>query len=248
MTKEKSSDGILKELSQQRMSDIPEPNFDQMWESIENKLDEGEDERRSPFPLRMIACVLIVIFATAALLNPIQARALGERVVTTIKSIVSGSLVNESIGFSPKDEQSPDRPGNVQNNTSRTINEIVSQASFDVQVPGYLPTDYELKDAQVSAITSKLSKVTLKYSNGTDILIITENNAPDDYGQSILYDNEDMLREEIKIDSQDYIVLTHKSGWTEIVWSNKGILFKIESKLPKEQALKVASGFEEAGK
>lgn len=150
----------------------------------------------------------IGIFATAALLNPMQARAFGERVVTTIKSIVSGSLVNESIGFSPKDEQLPDQPGDVQNNTPGTINEIVNKASFDVQVPGYLPPDYELEDAQVSTITSKLSKATLKYSNGTDILIITERNAPDDYGQSIMYDNEDMLREKITIESQDYIVLS----------------------------------------
>jgi len=237
-------------LSQRRMSEVPEPDFERMWQNIENKLDSVEEIARKPFPIRIlaIACSLSLIIVAAALYNPVDARALGERVVTTLKSIVSGTLINERIGFTSKDEQLPDKSSVNQNDMYMTIDKIISQATFNVEIPGYLPPDYKLKDAQLASVTSKLSKVTLKYSNGLHVIIVTEKNVPDDYGQSILYDNEDMLREEIEINSQDYIVLTHKSGWTEVVWFKKGILFKMESKLPKKQAMNVASSFKKAGK
>ncbi|MHB1043441.1 MAG: DUF4367 domain-containing protein [Eubacteriales bacterium] len=248
----KTVDEILSEISQKRMIDVPEPDFDSMWHNIEKNLKKADgsspQSSRWSFPLKLLATAAAVtlVFVVMTLCSPVQAKAIGKRFLTTLKSIVTGDLINEMISYSSERGKYPDQP-NEQDNKHMEISEICEKAPFEVKIPGYLPPGYSLKDAQLSFITDHLAKVVLKYSDNQAVIIITEKNVPNELGQSIGYDNEDTLREEVEINNQKFIVITHKSGSTEVMWFENSILFRIESKIPKEQALKIASGLKKAG-
>jgi hypothetical protein len=121
-----------------------------------------------------------------------------------------------------------------------SLEEARSTSPFHITIPQYVPNGYKLDQIKFQKMVKDTTMVSTKYSHpNSNYFLISEMNAPDGYVQGYVYDIEDAIVQDIMIENSKGKIITFKNGSIKITWIRQGIIYEMEGKVLKEDALRI---------
>ncbi|SFR18877.1 DUF4367 domain-containing protein, partial [Desulfoscipio geothermicus] len=112
---------------------------------------------------------------------------------------------------------------------------------FPVLVPQYISAGYTLDRVEFQPMIKPVAKISLIYNGpNVDHIVIMETNVPDGYVQGYGYDIEDTVTEDIKVGKNSGQLILFKNDRIQMTWINNSVLFTLNGKISKEEAIKIA--------
>ena len=232
------------------------PPLEESWRRFEKKLKDQQSlsnkpcatQRKNLLSLRLatVAGIIILLAGTLSLSFPVKAKALGEKIVSTVANLLSGTQMNIKTEYKNiEPDQVPPPPKdfrevNIEQERTVSLEEAKSASPFSIATPQYIPANYKLEQVKFQETGKATAVVTLKYnSSNTNYLLISEMNASDGYVQGYGYDIEDAIVQNIKIGDNNGRIIIFKNENISITWIKQGIVYELEGKIEKEEALKI---------
>lgn len=253
-------DKLIDDAVKEMVESATPPPLEESWARFEKKLKERQQlsnghtaERKNPFPLRMAitAGFIILLIGTLSISFPVKARAIGEKIVKTVETLLGGTQMNIGTGYTRDEPGAPpsppeelrELPASLERNIS--LEEARTISPFSLSIPQYIPAGYNLDRVNFQELVKPAAKVTLKYKGpDSNNFTITEMNVPDAFGRGYGYDIEDAVVEDLKIEDNTVKVIKFKDETFRISWMKQSIVYGLEGKIPREEALKIVESMQ----
>lgn len=247
-------DKLIKETVHEIMDSAVPPPMEESWARFEQKLKEQRTLSiknkkslwKKPFSARLAVASALVIVLTGAFLLPFpaKARALGEKILVTVETLLGGTQMNVKIGYkhdepgkTPPPESFRDVP--VSHERIVSLEEAGAASPFPVAIPQDIPAGYKLEQVKFQEMVKGTARVTMHYNGPAPYYFqISEINAPDGYAGGYGYDVEDADARDIKIGEGIGKMITFKNEKLRIMWLKQDMVYELEGRIPQEEALK----------
>lgn len=247
-------DKVVKETVRETVDSITPPPLEESWARFEKKLQEQQKtlhkkNRRSLFfKLAASAGVIIMLAGTLAISVPGNARAIGEKILHTVETLLGGTKMNVRTGFRHNEPgQLPPPPEKgfselpIEEGRIVSLEEAKKVSPFPVLVPQYIPDGYSLNRVEFQLMIKPVVKISLLYNGpNADNIVLEEMNVPDGYVQGYGYDIEDAITEDIKVGKNSGQLILFKDDRIQMTWINNSVLFTLDGRISKEEAIKIA--------
>lgn len=247
-------DKVVKETVRETVDSITPPPLEESWARFEEKLQEQETalhkNRRESllFKLAASAGVIIMLTSALAILAPGNARAIGEKILNTVETLLGGTQMNVRTSYRhnepdqlppPSEEGFSELP--IEEVKIVSLEEAKKISPFPVLVPQHIPAGYVLDRVEFQPMIKPVVKISLLYKvPNTDNIVLEEMNVPDGYVQGYGYDIEDAIIEDIKVGKNSGQLILFKNDRIQMTWINNSVLFTLDGKISKEEAIKIA--------
>ncbi len=248
---------IIKEAIRKEVESAVPPPLEESWAKFEKKLQEREKALQKTkkksllFKLAASAGIIMVLTTAFAVSTPENARAIGEKILYSVETLLGGTQMNVRTGYKhsepgqlpPPEEGFSELP--LEKEKIISLEEMKKISPFPVLVPGYIPAGYTLDHIEFQPMAEPLAKISLLYnnSNGNEI-VLEEINVPNGYVQGHGYDIEDAVTEDIKVGKNTGQLFLFKDESLRMTWINNSVLFTLNGKVSKKEALKIAESME----
>ena len=250
---ESELDKTIKETVCEMVESVTPPPLEESWARFEKKLKEQQKtdnhKRKRLLYLRLAASAGVIIMLTGAfaISVPGTARAIGEKILYTVETLLGGTQMNISTGYrhnepaqlSPANEGFTEIP--IEEERIVSLEEAITVSPFPVTIPEYIPASYTLEQVKFQPMSKPVARISLNY-NGPDAnyIVLEEMNVPEGYVQGYGYDIEDAVTEEIEVGKNSGQFILFKHDMLRMTWINNSVLFTLEGKVLKEEAIKIA--------
>jgi hypothetical protein len=247
-------DKVVKETVRETVDSITPPPLEESWARFEKKLQEQEkashkNKRKSLlFKLAASAGVIIVLTGALAISSPGNARAIGEKILHTVETLLGGTQMNVKTSYRqhepgqlplPQEKGFSELP--IEEGKIVSLEEAKKISPFPVLVPRYIPAGYTLDRVEYQPMTKPVVKISLLYkSPNADNIVLEEMNVPDGYVQGYGYDIEDAVTEDITVGKNSGQLILFKNERIRMTWINNSVLFTLDGRVSKEEAIKIA--------
>ncbi|MCL6478117.1 MAG: DUF4367 domain-containing protein [Peptococcaceae bacterium] len=248
-------DKIIRETVREMVDSITPPPLEESWARFEKKLREQQknspaEKRKIPLSLKLAAAAgFIVILAGALSISfPVKARAIGDKILYTVESLLSGTQMNIKTTYRHNEPDQPPPPPEtgfrevyIGEEQVVSLEEAKTVSPFPVAVPRYVPAGYGLDQVKYHKLVEPIARVTLSYTGpNLNYFEIEETNVPEGYTQGYGYDTEDAVVEDVKVGNNIAKLIVFKNDEIRLTWINQDVLYTMEGRIAKEEALKVA--------
>lgn len=205
-------DKLIKEAVHEMVESATPPPLEESWARFEKKLREQQSlavkssatgkKHFSFFKLAAAAGFIVLLVGAFSVSFPLKARAIGDRLVNTVETLLGGTLMNV------RTEYKHDQPGNippppeefrevpVEQERIVSLEEAKAVSPFPIAIPQYFPAGYKLAEVKFQKMVKDTATVTLTYRGpGSKYFLVTQMNAPDGYVEGYGYDIEDAVVE-----------------------------------------------------
>lgn len=247
-------DKVVKETVRETVDSITPPPLEESWARFEKKLQKQEkalhkNKRKSLFfKLAASAGVIIVLTGALAISVPGNARAIGEKILHTVETLLGGTQMNVRTSYRhnepgqlppPPEEGFSELP--IEEGKIISLEDAKKISPFPVLVPQYISAGYTLDRVEFQPMIKPVAKISLIYNGpNVDHIVIMETNVPDGYVQGYGYDIEDTVTEDIKVGKNSGQLILFKNDRIQMTWINNSVLFTLNGKISKEEAIKIA--------
>lgn len=242
-------DKLVKEVVQKMVESATPPPLEESWARFEKKLREHKPpitKKKDFLFLAAAAGVIILIVGTLTISFPVKARALCEKIVNTVETLVGSTQMNIKTDY--KDSEPgrlpppPDDFKEVPIGQEQTISleEVKLVSPFTVSIPEYIPADYKLEQVKFQEMAKPVAKVTIKYNGPySNYFLISEMNAPDGSVQGYGYDIEDAIVQDLNVGDKNGKIILFKNEKIRATWLQHSMMYGLEGKISREEALKI---------
>lgn len=238
------------------------PPLEESWARLQKKMKEREDlsgkqctskqKKKNLLSFRLAAIVgIIMLLATASYIYfPANATAVGERIVSTVQTILTGTQANMRTSYKhnePGQAPPPDTFKEIPIGQERIVSleEARSVCPFPLAIPGYVPAGYKLVQVRVQEMVKPIVNLKLQYSgHNLNPFVLSETNAPGSFTRGYGYDIEDATVQDVKIGGSTGKMIIFKNKDIKISWIRQGIVYELNGKIPKEEALKIVNSLQ----
>jgi len=247
-------DKVIKEAVCEMVDSVTPPPLEESWARFEKKLKEQQKtdhkKRKKLLYLRLAASagVIIMLAGAFAISVPGTARAIGEKILYTVETLLGGTQMNISTGYRHNEPGQLSPPPNegfteipIEEERIVSLEEAITVSPFSVTIPEYIPAGYTLEQVKFQPMSKPVARISLKY-NGPDAnyIVLEQMNVPEGYVQGYGYDIEDAVTEDIKVGKNSGKLILFKNDKIRMTWINNSVLFTLEGKILEEDAIKIA--------
>ena len=251
-------DQEIKKVVREMVESVTPPPVDESWARFEAKLDaqhsnpEKHHYHKSHLRLGLLkaavvagAAVLIVGLLSCAF--PVRTRAIGERLVERVTTLLNETQVNMRLGYQPQEpgQAQPNAPDEgfkevtIEPETTVSLDEARARCPFPIAIPKYLPGNYKLDRVKLQELNKPLAEVTIDFAGpDSHYFSIVYLNAPHQYGQGFGYDIDDTSVEDFKAKDAEGKIAIFRGGTVKAMWIRQGVVYTLEGNISKEEALK----------
>lgn len=235
------------------------PPLEESWARFEKKLKKQQQlsnspsiERKKLLSLRLAATAgfIVLLIGALSISFPVKARAIGEKIVKTVETLLGGTQINIGTGYTrdepgapPPPEDLRELPASLERNIS--LEEARTISPFSLTIPQYIPAGYNLDQVKFQEMVKPAATVTLKYKGpDSHYFTLTEMNVPDAFARGYGYDIEDAVVEDLKIGDNTVKVIKFKNETIRISWMKQSIVYGLEGSIPREEAMKIVESMQ----
>lgn len=253
-------DKLIKEAVCEMVDSVDPPPLEESWARFEKKY---YGQKKTPvgcrrngysFFLRLAAAagIMLLLAGAFSLSFPAKARAIGERLVSTVETLLNSTQMNIRTEYKhnepgllpPPPEDLKELP--IDQEKVVSLEEAQSTSPFPVTLPRYLPKGYALERITHQGMVKDTVIITLEYTDpAANSFSISEKNIPDGYVEGYGYDIEDAVVEDIQIESSTGKMIIFKNGDIKVRWIKQGVQYELDGPVSKEEALKIVQSMHE---
>lgn len=218
------------------------PPKEEVWSNIKNSL----NKKQKSFVKRksLTAAVLFLIFTGLFFAsNPTSVGAVANKIIKSIINITEDTFnIRKKVNVKTR------------SNTITTefddprLADTQNLINFDLRVPQYMPKDYYLEKINVLDNNEQQEVVSLYYTNinikedtEKDFIQIEQGSNPDGTNISLnLLREKDTKIKKAKIHGNEYILVSYKNGFCELMWDMGNISYTIQGRISEDEMLKIA--------
>jgi len=245
---------VVKATVRETVDSVTPPPLEESWAKFEKRFQEQQKiiqkHQRKPLLFKLAACagVIIMLAGAFSISVPGHARAIGEKILYTVETLLGGTQMNVRAGYRhnepgqlppPQEEGFSELP--IEEGRIVSLEEVKKASPFPVLVPQYVPSGYTFDRVEIQPMIKPVVKISLLYySPNGDRIVLKEMNVPDGYVQGYGYDIEDAVTKDIKIGVNNGQLILFKDDWIQLTWINNSVLFTLDGGISKEEAIKIA--------
>ncbi|EHQ90767.1 DUF4367 domain-containing protein [Desulfosporosinus youngiae] len=221
-------------------SEIDVPPVKEQWEDFVRRYGVPKKRTNRIRKVTLAAAAVVLLVISGSFLRPATATAFGERLFTSIKVFLGGSLYN--VKTEQKGNSAP--PAVEQNEPPSekevTLDEVEKIVYFNIARPHYLPQGTELKKVLLTQTTGDTYSIKMEYSVNNQPFMLIQNNLVAGHNGSFLYDSDDAQVNKIDINGNEGHLLKTKDGTLILRWVMRGLELELIGKTEEDDLIKVA--------
>ena len=247
-------DNLIKDTVREMVESTTPPPVEDSWKRFEEKYRQGQATKhkqqvkkyKNLLSSKSIIAVAIIMIIVIFISFPVNARAIGERLVNTITILLSDTHINVGTIYSHREpepiQQIIINELPIGEEVVATLEEVRLLTPYSIAIPNYIPDGYEFEELLFQELIQPLEvvKVTLKYTGpNSSYFQIQQKNVPIEYGSGQGYDIDDTIKQEFSAGQNKGIIYVFNNGKIKATWVKQGIVFVLEGMIQKEDALRI---------
>lgn len=209
---------IIKKNIEEDIDKIDVPNMDNVWNNIENKM-QNEGKRRDSHFNKKIACIIAIIVLSSYINIGFhnQSQANFKRILNFIYK-ENDESIDVTLDYKNPDEDMREKNINKSSEKLLEFKEIQDKTNFIIKEPSYIPKGYRLEKCLGYEYEDEILYIKLIYANENDSIEIKQEPVRGDYAHSIKMNPKYVEVHQFIENGFKYNVIKIKDNEFKIIW------------------------------